>query len=153
MIEVKANLDLVPGKGRTVRIFLRQFDTIYRFIFTLTVEGEIWNPPPKAEIIMNGVKPDGTIFAYSGEVIEDKAIIDTGVQMTSVPGSVRCVVVILDRDENTWVSTANFILDVEEVPSYRHDSSGRPLIERNIALEAKLAESVENESGEEEQTS
>ena len=118
MIELKARIPLQKN-GPPVQITLSQFDTIFRFVFTITLDGEIWSLPPEAYIIMNGLKQDGTIFSYLGEVVDGRAVINTGAQMTSAPGYVRCVIVVLDFKAHTLGSTSNFILDLIPVPRAR----------------------------------
>lgn len=120
MIEKKVNLLLGDG-SYPVRITVSQFDTMWRFVFSIIHNSQPWQIPTGATAVLNGRKPDGNVFAFSGTISDNKVTVDADVQMTAVAGRTVCELSIL-ADGKT-VGTANFILDVEEAPKSPDDVS------------------------------
>lgn len=109
----------IGGSNRFVRIPVSQFDTMWRFVFEIIHNNVTWEIPTGATAVLNGHKPDGNVFAFSGTIANNKVTVDCDVQMTAVAGKTDCELSIL-ADGKT-VGTANFILDVEKAPKSADD--------------------------------
>lgn len=110
---------LYLGDGFPVRIPVSQFDTMWQFVFEIIHNSQPWQIPTGATAVLNGKKPDGNVFAFSGTIENNTVTVDADVQMTAVAGQTVCELSIL-ADGKT-VGTANFILDVEEAPKSADD--------------------------------
>lgn len=138
MIEREITLPL-GEESSPVRVSVSQFDTMWRFMFTVVYRGHPWEIPLGASVILNGRKPDGNVFAFDGTVTEGKAAVDCNVQMTAVAGPVLCELSVLSGDRT--VGTANFILDVEAAPKSPEDVSSEstlPAYQRLLEAAASL---------------
>ena len=113
MITKAVNLWL--GSGPRVVIPVSQFDTMWQFVFTIIKGGLEWTIPTGATAVLNGLKPDGNVFAFSGTISGNTVTVDCDVQMTAVAGDTICELSIL-ADGKT-VGTANFTLAVEAAPN------------------------------------
>ena len=138
MIEREITLPL-GEESSPVRVSVSQFDTMWRFMFTVVYRGHPWEIPLGAGVILNGRKPDGNVFAFDGTVTEGKVAVDCNVQMTAVAGPVLCELSVLSGDKT--VGTANFILDVEAAPKSPEDVSSEstlPAYQRLLEAAASL---------------
>ena len=119
MISKPVNLYL--SGGYPVRIPVSQFDTIWQFVFTIIKDSTEWTIPTGASAVLNGLKPDGNVFAFSGTISDNKVTVNCDVQMTACAGDTICELSIL-ADGKT-VGTANFVLAVEAAPKSPDDIS------------------------------
>lgn len=92
---VNLNLDL---NAPPVILHVTQGDTAWRWHFCLFLDGSRWSIPTGAQIILKGLKPDGHVFAFSGEISSNEAIVTSALQMTICAGEVPCSLIILDAD-------------------------------------------------------
>lgn len=118
---IEKNVMLCLGDGFPVRIPVSQFDTMWRFIFSIVNNSQPWEIPSGATAVLNGRKPDGNVFAFSGTIENNTVTVDADVQMTAVAGQTVCELSVLSNGE--IVGTANFILDVEAAPKSPEDVS------------------------------
>lgn len=124
--------------GAPARIRVSQFDTMWSFVFTIVYNGQKWSVPSGAEAVLNGRKPDGNVFAFSGTVADGKVTVDCDVQMTAVAGPVVCELSVLSGGK--VVGTANFILDVEVAPKSPDDVSSESTLPAYGEILDRLAE-------------
>lgn len=124
MITKAVNLWL--GNGPRVVIPVSQFDTMWQFTFAIVKDGLTWEIPSGASAVLNGLKPDGNVFAFSGTISGNTVTVDCDVQMTAVAGDTICELSIL-ADGKT-VGTANFTLAVEAAPKSPDDVSSESTI-------------------------
>lgn len=96
-------------------ITISRYDTLWRFIFTVYDGNDVYSIPSGSAIVLIGRKPDDTVFMYSGELVDGKAVVICGDQLSSSSGAVKCELRITEI--SGIVSSANFILDVEASPS------------------------------------
>lgn len=125
MIEREIILHLEDPNVR-VRIPVSQFDTMWRFVFTILYKGQPWEIPTGAAAILSGLKPDGNVFAFEGTVAGNRITMDCDVQMTAAAGSAVCEMSILSGGKT--VGTANFMLDVEAAPKSPDDVSSESVL-------------------------
>lgn len=104
-----------------VYVNVSQFDTMWAFQYSIIYAGQPWTIPSGANVILNGRKPDGNVFAFSGTVADNVATVNADVQMTAVAGLVECELSILASGK--VVGTANFTLAVEAAPKSPSDIS------------------------------
>lgn len=143
MIERNVTLRL----GDTIapaNIPVSQFDTMWRFVFSILYGHQSWEIPSGATAVLNGRKPDGNVFAFSGTVSGNKVTVDCDVQMTAVAGTVVCELSILSS--GTVVGTANFILDVEAGPKAPDDVTSETALPAYGEILDRIAE-LEQASG------
>lgn len=110
--EISVSLGAKNIYWRHIRI--SQYDTLWRFIFTIYDGDDVYTVPSGATVLLIGRKSDETVFTYSGEPSDENVVVVCGEQVTSYPGSVECELRIAEPDG--LVSSANFILDVEASP-------------------------------------
>ena len=108
-------------RGFPVRIPVSQFDSMWRFVFEVIKDNAVWDIPVAATVTMNGLKPDGNVFAYSGAISNNTVTVDCDVQMTAVAGDTLCELSFVASGR--VVGTANFILAVEAAPKSPDDIS------------------------------
>ena len=118
---VNKHVSLYLGSDYPVQIPVSQFDTGWTFIFTIYYNGTEWTIPEGSSVVMNGLKPDGNVFAFSGLVLSNKVVVEADIQMTAVAGDTICELSILC--EGLTVGTANFTLAVEAAPKSPDDVS------------------------------
>lgn len=118
---ITKNVNLYLGGGYPVRIPVSQFDTMWRFVFTILYKGQPWPIPAGADVVLNGRKEDGNVFAFSGTIADGKAAVDCDVQMTAAAGTVVCELSVLSGGK--VVGTANFVLEVELPPDIPDDEA------------------------------
>lgn len=119
---ITKNVTLYLGRSPLpVYVNVSQFDTMWAFQFSIIYAGQPWTIPSGANIILNGRKPDGNVFAFSGTVADNVATVNCDVQMTAVAGLVECELSILASGK--VVGTANFTLAVEAAPKSPSDIS------------------------------
>lgn len=97
-----------------LRVPVSQYDTMWELVFTIVNGSVEWEIPTGATASLNGVKPDGNVFAIAGTIDNNRVIVDADVQMTAVAGDTICELSISSND--MVVGTANFILAVEAAP-------------------------------------
>lgn len=121
MITKAVNLWL--GSGPRVVIPVSQFDTMWQFVFTVIKDSTEWTIPTGASAVLNGLKPDGNVFAFSGTISGNTVTVDCDVQMTAVAGDTICELSIFTTEGSEEsqrakvVGTANFVLAVEAAPN------------------------------------
>ena len=118
---IEKNVKLWLGDGPLVTVRVSQFDTMWRFIFSIVNNSQPWEIPSGASAVLNGRKPDGNVFAFSGTIENNTVTVDADVQMTAVAGQTVCELSILS--DGKVVGTANFVLDVEAAPKSPDDVS------------------------------
>lgn len=109
------------GNGPRVVIPVSQFDTMWQFVFGIIKDGLEWTIPTGASAVLNGLKPDGNVFAFSGTISGNTVTVNCDVQMTAVAGDTICELSILANGKT--VGTANFTLMVEAAPKSPDDVS------------------------------
>lgn len=120
---ITKSVKLWLGSGPRVVIPVSQFDTMWAFTFTIINGSTEWTIPTGANVVMNGLKPDGNVFAFAGMVSNNTVTVDCDVQMTAVAGETECELSILA--DGVTVGTCNFILLVEEAPKSPLDVSSK----------------------------
>ena len=125
---IEKNVKLYLGDWyHPVRIPVSQYDTMWRFVFSIVYNSQPWIIPRSGGLldttaILNGRKPDGNVFAFAGIINGDNTVtVDCDVQMTAVAGQTVCELSILS--DGKVVGTANFVLDVEAAPKSPDDVS------------------------------
>jgi len=133
-----------------VRIRVSQFDSMWRFVFTILYQGCLWRLPAGAAAALNGRKPSGNVFAFSGEVEDNCVVVDCDAQMTAEAGSVVCELLVLSGGK--VMGTANFILEVEAAAKAQEDVSSEStlpaygeILDRIAGLETGSAVTVDTE--------
>ena len=120
---ITKNVKLYLSGGFPVRIPVSQFDTMWQFVFTIIKDGLTWTIPSGATAVLNGRKPDGNVFAFSGTISGNTVTVDADVQMTAVAGDTICELSIFTTEGSEVtqrakvVGTANFVLAVEAAPN------------------------------------
>lgn len=120
------------GGGPKVSIPVSQYDTMWRFIFTIINGSVEWTIPTGATAVLNGRKPDGNVIAISGTIADNKVTVDATEQMTVVAGEVVCELTIMSGGK--VIGTANFILAVEDAPK----RDGEPISESDLSAYAEM---------------
>lgn len=92
---INLNLDL---NAPPAILHVTQGDTAWRWHFRLFLSGLRWTIPTGAQIILKGLKPDGHVFAFSGEISSNEAVVTSDLQMTICAGEVPCSLIILDAN-------------------------------------------------------
>lgn len=118
---ITKNVKLWLGAGPRVVIPVSQFDTMWQFVFTVIKDSTEWTIPVGASAVLNGLKPDGNVFAFAGTISSNTVTVDCDVQMTAVAGEVECELSIVA--DSKVVGTANFALHVEAAPKSPDDVS------------------------------
>lgn len=142
MITKAVNLWL--GSGPRVVIPVSQFDTMWQFVFTVIKDGLTWEIPSGASAVLNGLKPDGNVFAFAGSISGNTVTVNCDVQMTACAGDTICELSILS--DGKTVGTANFTLAVEAAPKSPEDVSSDstlPVYEQMLKDLAKVPYDVE----------
>lgn len=129
---IEKNVKLYLGDGFPVRIPVSQYDTMWRFIFTIINGSVEWTIPTGATAVLNGRKPDGNVIAISGTIADNKVTVDATEQMTVVAGEVVCELSIMSGGK--VIGTANFILAVEDAPK----KDGEPISESDLSAYAEM---------------
>lgn len=113
-------LDLVPG-GLPPIVHVSQNDTAARVLVFRILENGSLITTAGLTAMMRCLKPDGAYFSCSCTVREYLIACPCYAQMTACPGQVKCELQITTTAGQ--ISTANFILDVEEDPTAQATSS------------------------------
>lgn len=114
LAQQKAELNLIPGQIPTV-INLNQFDILANGLsFTFFKGSESFDISGLTAVI-DGHKPDGNVYEYTGTISDNAAVFDITEQMTVSYGKSVCEVRLKDSDGNN-IGTANFILHIEQSP-------------------------------------
>lgn len=135
---ITKNVKLYLDNRLPVRIPVSQYDTMWQFAFTIVNNSRPWQIPTGATAVLNGKKPDGNVFAFSGTIADNKATVNCDVQMTAVAGSVICELSILAGGK--VVGTANFVLDVEAAPKSPNDVSSETTLPAYGEILDRIAE-------------
>lgn len=134
MITQTATINLIPSNVPTV-IHVSQYD-VGRVISLTILNGVtqfIFGSGQTA--IVNGRKPDKTVFSYDTSISNNIVSFTTTQQMLAVAGKVLTEIRIQDGNGND-IGTANFILDVENAPideNAIYSESDIPAIEQAAA--------------------
>jgi len=124
------------GGGPKVSIPVSQYDTMWRFVFSIINGSVEWTIPAGATAVLNGRKPDGNVIAISGTIADNKVTVDATEQMTVVAGEVVCELSIMSG--GAVVGTANFTLAVEDAPK----KDGEPISESDLSAYAEMIEAA-----------
>ena len=135
---IEKNVKLWLGDGPLVTVRVSQFDTMWRFVFTIVNNSQPWQIPTGATAVLNGRKPDGNVFAFSGTISDNKVTVDADVQMTVVAGQTVCELSILS--DGKTVGTANFVMDVEAAPKSPDDVSSESTLPAYGEILDRIAE-------------
>lgn len=129
--------------GFPVRVPVSQFDTMWQFVFTIIKDSVTWTIPTGATAVLNGLKPDGNVFAFAGTISGNTVTVNCDVQMTAVAGDTICELSIL-ADGKT-VGTANFTLAVEAAPKSPDDVSSDSTLPAYAELLEMFSGDIEDE--------
>lgn len=136
---ITKNVKLYLGDGFPVRIPVSQYDTMWRFVFSIINGSVEWTIPAGATAVLNGRKPDGNVFAFAGTINGNNTVtVDCDVQMTAVAGQTVCELSILS--DGKVVGTANFVLDVEAAPKSPDDVSSETTLPAYGEILDRIAE-------------
>jgi hypothetical protein len=114
---ITKNVTVYLGDGYPVRIPVSQYDTMWRFVFKVVLDGEEWTIPATATVSITGRKANGETFEVpcSRDSSTGRWYVDTDSVMTDVPGAAICEMVIVDGGRR--VGAVNFVIKVEEAPN------------------------------------
>lgn len=119
---ISKNITLWFGaENRRVRVPVSQYDTMWQFEFTIINGSVVWTIPADSSAVLNGLKPDGNVFAFSGTIANNKVTVNADVQMTAVAGETICELCV--TNDGKVIGTANFLLVVESAPKSPNDVS------------------------------
>ena len=124
--------------GFPVRVPVSQFDTMWQFVFTIIKDSVTWTIPSGATAVLNGLKPDGNVFAFAGTISGNTVTVNCDVQMTAVAGDTICELSILANGKT--VGTANFTLAVEAAPKSPDDISSETTLPAYGEILDRIAE-------------
>lgn len=133
---IEKSVKLYLGDGFPVRIPVSQYDTMWRFVFSIINGSVEWEIPSGATAVLNGRKPDGNVIAISGTIANNKVTVDATEQMTVVAGEVVCELSIMSG--GAVVGTANFTLAVEDAPK----KNGEAISESDLSAYAEMIEAA-----------
>lgn len=133
---IEKSVKLYLGDGFPVRIPVSQYDTMWRFVFSIINGSVEWEIPSGATAVLNGRKPDGNVIAISGAIANNKVTVDATEQMTVVAGEVVCELSIMSG--GAVVGTANFTLAVEDAPK----KNGEAISESDLSAYAEMIEAA-----------
>lgn len=114
MITKEAKLYLGAPRGISPPIRISQYDTTWRWQFTVYDGDEVWTPPIGTVVLFEGRKPDGTVVTANGTINDTNVIVDCTEQISSASGTIECELRFSDDDK--IVGTANFQVKVEAAP-------------------------------------
>ena len=145
MYTQNVTLNVIPEGVRPV-IYCSQYDNHLQAIrFTLYKQGELFEIPNYAAVVINGHKPDNTAFSYDATSVSGStAVFSVTQQMTAVAGDVLCELRVRTPDE--IIGTINFILCVEPAPLSDDSVMSEteiPLVEQAIDIAANLAQYIQ----------
>ncbi len=114
MVTQRIRLDMIPTAiNPTVNV--SQYDVGLRTLqFELFAGSRRVDVPEEAIVLLNGSKPDGTVFSYACTYSGNVVTSDVQEQMTVVHGTVECELRI--QLGNSTIATTNFNLRVKESP-------------------------------------
>ena len=104
----------VGAKRAPVVVPLAQYDDAWRFRFRVYNGDERFTLAGHT-VQFVGRKPDGNVFAVSGTVSGNEAIVPADIQMTACPGPVDCELRIFDGDGKS-VATSKLVFEVKQSP-------------------------------------
>jgi len=115
MIEQSYKLNMIPGGAPTV-VNCSRYDVGSRnIVFELYCGATAFHESlAGATVTVEGTKPDGTGFSSTCTLSDDRVTVCLTKQMTDVAGRVTCGLTLTKDSE--VLTTANFILNVEEAP-------------------------------------
>ena len=111
IVTQNTKLNAVPG-GIIPVVHVSQFDVNRAISFTI-YDGNA--PAVLSEgttVSIEGTKPDGYGFAYTGTLVDNVATFNTTDQMTVLSGSIECKLILSLNSQ--VIGTAMFILDIEK---------------------------------------
>jgi hypothetical protein len=126
------------GGGPKVRIPVSQYDSMWRFRFSLIENSTPWTIPAGATAGMNGRKPDGNTFSFPADIENNAIVVDSDTQMTAVAGVTVCEVYVISAGKT--VATVNFDLVVEEAPKALGDISSDTTLPAYAEILDRIAE-------------
>lgn len=114
MVTNEFRLSMTPQFNTQV-VWVSQYDTGARVLkFNLYANGAPLTIPSGTTAVINGVKPDGTVYSYPMTVGDSYVQIELQEQMTAVAGAVTAEIVLTGTGGN--IGTANFTMMVERSP-------------------------------------
>ena len=126
------------GGGPKVSIPVSQYDSMWRFRFSLIENSTPWTIPADAIAGMNGRKPDGNTFSFPADIENNTIVVDSDTQMTAVAGVTMCEVYVISGGKK--VATVNFDLVVEEAPKAQGDISSDTTLPAYSEILDRIAE-------------
>lgn len=122
MITKYAKLWIGSPQGAPPVIRLSQYDTDWKLVFTLYDGDALYTVPSEASVILNGLRPGGSVFSMAGTVEDGNVAVILKSSVTAEAGKVECEISISNSGEH--LGTANFVFEVEKAPMSGHTASG-----------------------------
>lgn len=122
MIEKTAKVWLGGRKGVTAPIRLSQYDTGWRFLFSVYNGDMVYAGTDSTTVYMEGKKADDTVFAVPGTFSDGVAVVECTSSITAAVGVIDCELRISEDGET--IGTANFDMIVEAAPLRGYVASG-----------------------------
>ena len=122
MITKYVKLWIGSPQGAPPVIRLSQYDTDWKLVFTLYDGDALYTVPSEASVILNGLRPGGTVFSVAGVVEDGNAVVSLDSSVTAEAGKVECEISISNSGE--LLGTSNFVFEVEKAPMSGHTASG-----------------------------
>ena len=136
---ITKNVKVWLGQNESnVYLPVSQFDSMWEFVFTIYNGPTEWQIPIGAEIVLNGLKPDGNTFSFRGTLSSNKVSVPGDVQMTAVAGNTKCELSVMSGGR--VVGTANFTLVVEAAPKAPGDISSETTLPAYAEILEEIAE-------------
>lgn len=143
---IQRDVKLWLGQSRSnVYLPVSQFDSMWKFVFTIYDGSTEWTIPQGAEVVLNGLKPDGNTFSFRGAISNNTVVVESDVQMTAVAGSTKCELSIMSGGK--VVGTANFILSVEAAPKAPGDISSETTLPAYAEILEEIAQILADAGG------
>lgn len=124
MIEKNVKLWLGGARGITAPVHVSQYDTGWRLLCTIYRydSNTVFVPGSTTGVILEGKKPDGTVFAVPGSFSNGLAVVDLPMASTAAVGPVEAELRI--TEDGVVVGTVNFVILVEAAPLKGYVASG-----------------------------
>ena len=117
-----AKVWLGGATGVTAPIHLSQYDTAWSFIFSIYDGSAVYVPSAGSAVILEGRKPDGTVFAVPGVFADGNAVVSCTPAITAAVGVIACELRV--SEDGVTVGTANFDMIVAAAPLRGYIASG-----------------------------
>jgi hypothetical protein len=133
MIEQQSYINLIFG-GIPQVVHVSQYDVGRVLSFTLFKGSEQYIFSSGETAIVNGRKPDGTVFTYGATITNNVVYFTTTMQMLAVSGNIIAEIRIQGQNGED-IGTVNFVIAVEKAPINEdavYSESDLPVIEEAI---------------------